>query len=88
MTLPVFPLLNVSIITSLLATQVDASVAIYPHGEAPQNVLAPYILWLDITERPANMLTGTPLYDDALIQVECYAKTGPEVIRYATRCAT
>lgn len=77
---PVFALLNVPAVTDLLALQPDGSVAIYPHGEAPEGVVAPYVVWYALQGIPERVLTGPTPYDDVRIRVECYVPTGAGAI--------
>lgn len=58
-------------------------VRIYPFGEAPQGVTAPYATFQDVVGLPENYLAGRPDADTFTLQVNVYADT-PEGLRLAS----
>lgn len=77
-----FPLLaNDSDVASL----VGASPArVYRHGEAPQNVVRPYVTWFVASGTPANALDEAPWIDEYSVQVDCWSDSDAEVEQLAT----
>ncbi len=65
----VFSLLNVSAVRALVGTPPR----IYRHGQAPQDVVAPYITWFSVFGRPEITLSETPAVDNYTIQVDCWS---------------
>ena len=45
----------------------------YKHGEAPQNVTAPYVTWFVVSGTPENQLSGLPPVDAYQVQVDCWS---------------
>lgn len=58
-------------VTALIGTVPD--IRLYRHGEAPQDVEAPYCTWFFVTGNPENHLSGNPLTDRWEIQVDCWS---------------
>ena len=62
---------------------------IYPFGEAPQNVVKPYVVYQWVGGLPLNTLNCRPDADSADLQVDVYAATAAsstevaKAIRYA-----
>ncbi len=52
---------------------------VFSFGNAPQNVELPYVVWQTISGTPNNYVTCTPVIEEHLIQVDCYAATQSEV---------
>jgi hypothetical protein len=59
-------------VTALIGT---APTRLYPHGEAPQGVLKPYVVWQVVGGSPINYINGLPDTDDFNLQVDVYADT-------------
>lgn len=55
-------------VTSLIESR------IYRHGEAPQNVVAPYVTWAVVVGTPENALDENPRIDRFLVQVDCWSE--------------
>jgi hypothetical protein len=65
---PVYPLLVVdSVVAAYLGTR------IYPHGRAPQRVIAPYLTYDVLGGAPENTLDGTPLVDSYVTRVRVWS---------------
>jgi len=56
---------------------------IYRHGNAPQGVGKPYIVWSLISGVPENTLSETPNIDRLPIQVDCYHQTDVGIVDLA-----
>jgi hypothetical protein len=59
-------------VTALIGT---GPTRLYPHGEAPQGVEKPYVVWQVISGSPFNYLNGLPDTDRYNLQVDVYADT-------------
>jgi len=59
-------------VTKLIGT---APTRLYPHGEAPQGVVKPYVVWQVIGGSPFNYLNGAPDTDRYNLQIDVYADT-------------
>lgn len=46
---------------------------VFEFGNAPQNTLAPYVVWQRIGGTPDNYITCRPDIEEHLIQIDCYA---------------
>lgn len=68
----VFPVLNIPAIRAY----VGVPARIYDFGDAPQDVVKPYITFQNISDTPHNQLSGAPCADFDSIQIDIYA--GPE----------
>lgn len=82
----VFPLLAGSpAVTALIGTN---PVRAYRHGEAPQNVKAPYVTWSAPGGAPANAFEGA-CADQFRVQVDCWSDNdaGVEILAAAVRAA-
>lgn len=69
-------------VRSLLATSVDVTAIIgdsptraYPHGDAPQAQVGPYVTYAVIYGQPENTLSGLPYVDRQTVQVDCWSGT-------------
>jgi hypothetical protein len=73
-------------VTALIGT---GPTRLYPHGEAPQGVAKPYVVWQVISGAPLNYLNGIPDTDDYNLQVDVYAETASsaDAVFYAIRGA-
>jgi len=65
------------------------STRIYPHGDAPAEVTAPYITWFVVDGIPENQLSAVPDMDRFVVQVDCWHSTsaGVDVLATAIRSA-
>ncbi|MGP4843311.1 DUF3168 domain-containing protein [Marinobacter sp. 1Y8] len=54
-------------------------VRLFPFGEAPQNVTAPYAVWQVISGQPENFISDRPDIDEFTLQVDVYGNTDTEV---------
>lgn len=57
---------------------------LYPFGEAPQGVTAPYAVWQVISGAPENYLADRPDLDGYTVQVDVYGDTDTQVAGAAT----
>lgn len=57
-------------ITDIIGT---SPVRFYRHGEAPQNVTAPYVTHLAVDVVPELILQGTPPIDSCRVQISCWS---------------
>jgi hypothetical protein len=48
---------------------------LYPHGDAPQGVVKPYVVWQVVGGSPLNYVNGVPDTDRYNLQVDVYADT-------------
>lgn len=83
---PIFALLKASAaVTALLG----ANPKVYRHGIAPQNTVAPYVVWLVVGADPENNLSDVPPVDRIVVQLDCYSTTdgGVETLATAVRDA-
>lgn len=48
---------------------------IYPHADAPQGVVKPYVTWQQINLDPANNLSSAPGIDRCTVQIDCWHPT-------------
>lgn len=85
----VFPLLrDAAAVTAIIGT---SPVRAYRHGQAPQNVVAPYVTWAAISNVPQNVLDDTPCADHYSVQVDAWSEntgtgsTGIETLAKAVR---
>lgn len=51
---------------------------VFRNGQAPQNEVRPYVVWLVMAGVPLNNLSDTPPADNDSIQIDCYSKTDSE----------
>lgn len=56
---------------------------LYPFGEAPQGVRAPYATWQVISGAPENCLGGEPDVDGYVVQVDVWADVVSDAIESA-----
>lgn len=65
------------------------STRIYRHGNAPQDVVKPYITWFVVSGIPELQISGTPCNDVDTIQIDIWHETdtGVESLAYAVRNA-
>ncbi len=67
----VFPLLSAAgPVTAIIGTN---PVRAYKHGQAPQNVIAPYVTYASISTVPQNALDEAPRVDAFSMQVDCWS---------------
>lgn len=52
---------------------------IYRHGNAPQNVVKPYITWYVVTGMPELQISGTPCSDMDTVQIDCWSDTDTQI---------
>ena len=73
------------------ATAVSAIVGnrIYPHADAPLDVIAPYVTWFVVSAPAEIQLSGTPAHDRFTVQVDCWhpTSTGVTALASAARAA-
>lgn len=62
---------------------------VYAHGDAPQEVAAPYVTWQQIASVPEIDLSSVPDIDRATLQVNCLDATGAgcQALAQAVRAA-
>lgn len=62
---------------------------IYPHGDAPAEVTAPYVTWFVVDGLPENQLSDVPAIDRFVLQVDCWHPTsaGVDTLAGAVRAA-
>lgn len=84
----IFPILRGdSAVRALIGTRV------YPHGEAPQKVVAPYVTWFVLSGNPENYLSDPTTVDAISVQVDCWSdntgtgSTGVKTLQKAVRKA-
>lgn len=85
---PIFNVLKASpAVASLLGT--GNNLRVYSFGQAPQNVVKPYLVWQQITGFVNNNLSQLPDNDQYSIQVDIYAGTSQtaESVKLAVRDA-
>lgn len=65
------------------------STRIYRHGNAPQDVVKPYITWFVVSGVPELQISGTPCSDVDTIQIDIWHETdvGAESLAYSVRNA-
>ena len=65
------------------------STRIYRHGNAPQDVVKPYITWFVVSGVPELQISGMPCSDVDTIQIDVWHETdlGVETLAYAVRSA-
>lgn len=83
---PVFTWLKAS---SAVKTLIGNTPKAYRHGDAPQDVVAPYVTWAVVAGVPDNELSAVPVSDRYTIQVDCWSLTdkGVEDLAKAVRNA-
>jgi hypothetical protein len=52
---------------------------IYRHGNAPQNVVKPYVTWFVVMGMPELQISGTPCSDMDTVQIDCWSDTDTQV---------
>lgn len=57
----------------------SSPVRLFLFGNAPQNVVTPYVLWQTIGGNPDNFLSGSPDVDSYTLQVDVYGDTASSV---------
>ncbi|PUA43455.1 hypothetical protein C5U62_22780 [Pseudomonas protegens] len=57
---------------------------LYPHGEAPEGVVRPYVVWQVVSGSPINYVNGVPDTDRYGLQVDVYAETATSADQVAT----
>lgn len=67
----VFPLLSAS--SAVKALVGSSPVRVYRHGDAPQDVVAPYITWFVVNGTPENCLSDLPPVDHYDVQIDCWS---------------
>jgi Protein of unknown function (DUF3168) len=73
---PIYQTLNESSsVKALLGTPPTSR--IYGWGQAPADVVRPYVVWQLITGSPENNLSDLPGFDSRTVQVDVYASTAP-----------
>lgn len=58
---------------------IDNPPKVYRHGDAPQNVVKPYVTWEVISGLPDNNLSDVPGSDRYVIQVDCWSGNDSEI---------
>lgn len=77
MTAPVFSLaLSSPDVVSLIGK--GSTLRLYLFGEAPQNVVVPYVVWQLVDGSPENRLSGVPDMDNFTVQLDVYADSAKE----------
>lgn len=73
-----------SVLRSNAAVLSGIGTRIYRHGDAPQNVEAPYITWFVVSDNPIDDLSSAPSTDIALIQIDIWSEQDKQVETIAT----
>lgn len=77
MTAPVYSLALASPdVVSLISK--GGRLKLYLFGEAPQGVVAPYVVWQMVGGSPENRLAGIPDMDNYTIQIDVYAENATD----------
>ena len=85
-----FPLVYSTLSGSIAVTSIIGSAPrAYRMGEAPQDVVKPYVTWSTISGTPENQLSGLPSVDRMQVQIDCWHTTdaGAEALAIAVRDA-
>lgn len=70
---PIFPTLKAAApVTALIGS---TPCRCYPQGEAPQDVVKPYVTYQQIAGSPENYLNENPDIDSATTQIDAYGAT-------------
>lgn len=81
---PIFATLKAaSAVTALIGS---SPCRCYPHGEAPQAVTAPYVVFQQVGGGPENYLNQAPDIDGATTQIDAYASTVESARAVAVAC--
>lgn len=82
----VFPAIATSAVKAIVGT---SPVRIYRHGQAPEDVIRPYITWFVVTGNPQNNLSDAPCADIDTVQIDCWSEgdTQVETLALAVRAA-
>lgn len=72
----VFPLLNTPEVQAFVGSD---PVRIFDFGKAPQDVIAPYIVFNQVADSPYEQISGSPCSDFMTVQVDCYSKDKGEI---------
>ena len=71
-----FAPINQTLNTAAVRAIIGTPPRIYSSGDAPQEVVAPYITWFVVGIQPYDHLSGAPDADSQMIQIDCWA--GPD----------
>lgn len=61
---------------------------IFPHGTAPQEVVAPYVTFFVVNGSPENSFDGPPLIDNVQVQVDCWTDNTGESAKQLNELGT
>lgn len=73
-----------AILTSAAPVTAIVAQRIFPHGEAPQGILEPYVTWFVVSAPPEIVLDGTPPHDAFTIQVDCWHQDSAGLLSLAS----
>lgn len=77
---PIFTTLNADTAVVALLQSAGGQLRVYPAGEAPQDVVKPYLTYQQITGLPNNYLGQVPDADEFGNQFDIYGRTLDEVV--------
>jgi hypothetical protein len=77
---PIYNLLNASTAVQAL---LGNPVRVYAFGEAPKDVIRPYLVYQTINGSPENYLGENPDFDSETFQFDVYASTGAQALQVA-----
>lgn len=73
-----------STLTAASAVTAIVGDRIYPHGEAPQGALHPYVTWQTISGVPQITLSDAPDIDQISIQIDCWHRSSTGIVQLAS----
>lgn len=72
----VFPAISTSAVKAIVGT---SPVRIYRHGQAPEDVVRPYITWFLVAGVPQDNISGSPCADIDEVQIDCWSESDTQV---------
>lgn len=78
---PIFTTLNAAPAVVALLKAGSGQLRVYPAGEAPQNVVKPYLTYQQVTGLPENYLGQVPDIDNFGDQIDVYGITLAQVLQ-------
>lgn len=66
----VFPAISTTAVKAIVGT---SPVRIYNHGQAPENVVLPYITWFVVIGNPQDNISSSPCADIDTVQIDCWS---------------
>lgn len=80
---PIFSLLSTNAAVGALIG-VGSACRCYPWGNAPPDVVSPYVTWYTVAGLPDNTLSDTPATDEFVGQIDIWGDTGASAVAAAT----